>query len=64
MVKRKRNLDMEEKMVEAIKIIDRDNEGRVSETKLRLVTGQSGENLTEKRCVGSLPAGDQVVKGS
>ena len=63
MVKRERNLDTEEEMVEAFKVFDRDNDGRISATELRHVMRQIGENLTEKECEGIIAAGDQDGKG-
>ena len=57
MRKRERNLDTEEEMVEAFKVFDRDNDGKIQATELVHVIRQIGETLTEKDCAEIIFAG-------
>ena len=63
MVKRERNLDTEEEMVEAFKVFDRDNDGRISYQDLRKVMRQIGDNMSDEMCKEIIASGDTDSDG-
>ena len=63
MRRRMRDTDTEEEMVEAFKVFDRDGDGLISLTELKLVMKQIGENLTERECEDIINAGDRDNDG-
>ena len=50
MRRRSRVADIEEEMIEAFKVYDRDCDGKISLQDLKQVMRQIGENLTDKDC--------------